>query len=78
MDSKHKANKGSPSCATPSWEMVEEGAQQLYNEYGDHAAWKNFMGGVMPTWSALPQTVRDHWLATAEYAVDRGFLPEGW
>ncbi len=52
-------------------EVTERMAIRAYAAYGDDAHWRNFAGGTMPQWDALPEDIREHWRATV-----RIFLPE--
>jgi hypothetical protein len=45
---------------TPTYERI---AEEAYKAYGDSAGWKNYAGGPMPVWGALPVAIRKHWAA---------------
>lgn len=50
--------------------MSELGRSQ-YEVYGASVGWKNFQGNPMPTWEALPDTIRSAWAAVARASERR-------
>lgn len=45
-------------------------ARFLYAMYGWSAGWENYRGEPMPEWSALPETIREHWLVVADASAE--------
>lgn len=49
---------------------MKEPAHVLYDAYGESAAWKNYRGDLIPTWSILAERLKKHWRATAACAEE--------
>jgi hypothetical protein len=45
-------------------------AKRAYAAYGRSTGNKNFRGEEMPTWDALPQAIRDAWVAAVTEVVE--------
>ena len=48
---------------------IEQRAKTFYNIYGASAKNLNYQGKPMPLWDDLPQAIRDHWMAVAEFTL---------
>jgi hypothetical protein len=58
---KHEVVAVRPVSPETSRERLEKLTNLAYAAYGDAVDWKNFSGGVMPSWSALPEPQRVAW-----------------
>jgi hypothetical protein len=45
-------------------------AKKAYAAYGVSTGNKNFRGEEMPTWDALPEAIRNAWVAATEAVID--------
>ena len=48
---------------------IEKLAMGAYAAYGRSTGNKNFRGEPMPTWEALPESIREAWRAAVESVV---------
>lgn len=48
---------------------INETAQKAYHAYGSVTDFKNFRGDPMPEWNALPEKIKEAWVAATEAVV---------
>lgn len=51
----------------------EQLATEAYVVYGVTVDNKNYQGLPMPAWEALPEKIRNAWIATAKYLYEAGY-----
>ena len=49
----------------------EDLAKGAYSAYGRSTGYKNFMGGEMPEWDQLPESIREAWRAAVKFVFDQ-------
>ncbi len=53
-------------------------AEEAYKAYGSVTDFKNFRGDPMPEWKALPEKIKEAWVASAAKVMEIAYKTKAW